>query len=260
MRRQEAGRGGEQESLLLQRWGLQSAPRGRVRADWFTARRGAVTGEGLVLALRELRLLLVLLLVLFLTDETWRYVGMLAAPRLVFLIAGSVVAALVLIAVGLRRHLRSAATVRVPGAVEGEPVRSVVAPRGAHRRLVARVTGRVWLEMLTLGIVVAGLFALLGITTVDAELTRDLAGEDSVRLFGLTEILGEELVASAALLQVAGFLGALAAVVFAIEVLVDDEARHELIDDTVEDYSEAITVWAAGETVSARDVPATHSP
>jgi hypothetical protein len=220
--------------------------------------RRALAGEALVLAVRELRLLLVLLLVLFITDETWRYIGNLAAPRLVLLIAGSVLAALALVAVGFRRQLRPAAIVRLTGSAQ--TARSVVAPRVAHRRLVARATGRVWLETLTLGIVVTGSFALLGITTVDAELTRDLSGQESGGVFRVVHVMGEELVASGALLKVAGFLGALAMVVFAIEALVDDEARHELLDDTLEDYNLAIRVWAAHETDTATESPAARSP
>jgi hypothetical protein len=62
-----------------------------------------------------------------------------------------------------------------------------------------------------------------------------------------TRILGEELVVSAALVQVASFLGALAALMFAIEVLVDEESRHELIDDLLEAYNQAVIAWAAGQ-------------
>ena len=36
--------------------------------------------------------------------------------------------------------------------------------------------------------------------------------------------------------------------VFAVEVLVDEQSRNELIDDLVEGYNQAVIVWAAGET------------
>jgi hypothetical protein len=72
-----------------------------------------------------------------------------------------------------------------------------------------------------------------------------------VQVLQLIRILGEELVVSAALVQVAGFLGALAALVFAIEVLVDEQSRHELIDDLLEGYTRAVTIWAADEADSA---------
>ena len=89
----------------------------------------------------------------------------------------------------------------------------------------------VWLETLSVSIAVAGLFGLLGLATVDAELTREWSGQASIPVLQSIKILGEELVVSAALLQVAGFLGALAALMFSLEVLVEEESRHELIDD-----------------------------
>jgi hypothetical protein len=224
------------------------------------APRGAVVGEALVLTARELRLVLTLLLVMFMTGEAWRYVGALTGPRLLVLIAGPVLAAFALIGVGLGRQLRPAETVRVPGVADGQPAHTVDAPRVAHRRLVARARGRVWLETLLVSIAVAGLFGFLGLATVDAELTREWSGQAAVPLLHSSTILGEELVVSAALLQVAGFLGALAALMFALEVLVDEQSRHELIDDLLEGYTRAVTVWAADEAGSRGEPTATQGP
>ena len=222
--------------------------------------RGAVVGEALVLTARELRLVLTLLLVMFMTGEAWRYIGALTGPRLLVLIAGPVLAAFTLIGVGLGRQLRPVETVRVPGAAKGEPAHAVIAPRVAHRRLVARVRGRVWLETLLVSLAVAGLFGLLGLATVDAELTREWSGQASVQVLQSITILGEDLVVSAALLQVAGFLGALAALMFALEVLVDEQSRHELIDDLLASYTRSVTVWAADEAGSAGEPTATQRP
>jgi hypothetical protein len=198
---------------------------------------------------------LTLLLVMFMTGEAWRYVGTRAGPRLVVLIAGPVLAAFALIGVGLGRQLRPAATVHVPSAAGGEPAHAVETPRVAHRRLVARARVRLWLETLSVGIAVAGLFGFVGLATVDAELTREWTGRASVEMLQSIRILGEDLVVSEALLRVVGFLGALAALMFAIEVLVDEESRHELLDDLLEDYNRAVMVWAAGETGSAGQAP-----
>jgi hypothetical protein len=253
--RGEPDPGSEQQRRLLQQWGLQPAPAGRVRPQESREPRGAVLGEALVLTARELRLVLTLLLVMFMTGEAWRYVGALTGPRLVVLIAGPVLAALALIGVGLGRQLRPAETVRVPGGGE-----VVGAPRVAHRRLVRRARVRVWLETLSVSIAVAGLFGLLGLATVDAELTREWSGQASVPVLQSITILGEELVVSATLLQVAGFLGALAALVFAIEVLVEEESRHELLDDLLEGYNQAVIVWAAGQTGATGEATAIQSP
>lgn len=253
--RGEPDPGGERQRRLLQHWGLQSAPAGQVRPPQSIAPKGAVVGEALVLTARELRLVLTLLLVMFMTGEAWRYVGALTGPRLLVLIAGPVLAAFALIGVGLGRQLRPAETVRVPGGGE-----VVGAPRVAHRRLVARARMRVWLETLSVSIAVAGLFGLLGVATVDAELTREWSGHASVPVLQSITILGEELVVSAALLQVAGFLGALAALMFAIEVLVEEESRHELIDDLLEGYNRAVVVWAANASGSAGEPTTPQRP
>jgi hypothetical protein len=93
----------------------------------------------------------------------------------------------------------------------------VDAPRVTHRRLVVCATVRVWLETLSVSIAVAGLFGFFGLATVDAERTREWSGQAALPLLHSRTIFGEELVVSAALLQVAGFLGALAALMFALE-------------------------------------------
>jgi hypothetical protein len=253
-RRGQPDRDGEQQRRLLQQWGLQSAPAGQERPPESMAPKGAVVGEALVLTARELRLVLTLLLVMFMTGEAWRYIGALTGPRLLVLITGPILAAFTLIGVGLGRQLRPAETVRVPGAAKGEPTRAVVAPRIAHRRLVRRARVRVWLETLSVSIAVAGLFGLLGLATVDAELTREWSGQASIPVLHSTRILGEELV------QVAGFLGALAALMFSLEVLVEEESRHELIDDLMEGYNQAVIVWATGQTGATDEPTAIQSP
>ena len=253
--RGEPDPGGERQRRLLHHWGLQSAPAGQVRPPQSIAPKGAVVGEALVVTARELRLVLTLLLVMFMTGEAWRYIGALTGPRLIVLIAGPVLAAFALIGVGLGRQLRPAETVRVPGGGE-----VVGAPRVAHRRLVARARRRGWRETRSVCIAVAGVFGLLGVATVDAELTREWSGHASVPVLQSITILGEELVVSAALLQVAGFLGALAALMFAIEVLVEEESRHELIDDLLEGYNRAVVVWAANASGSAGEPTTPQRP
>ena len=81
-------------------------------------RRVAARGVDVVLVtVRELRLLLGLLLVLFVTSETWRYVGRLTTVRLVLFGLATLAAALLVVGMGLRRTLGTTAvrpaTVRV---------------------------------------------------------------------------------------------------------------------------------------------------
>jgi hypothetical protein len=47
--------------------------------------------------------------------------------------------------------------------------------------------------------------------------------------------------------------------VFAIEVLVDEQSRYEVIDDLLEGYTRAVTVWAADEAGAAGEPTATQS-
>jgi hypothetical protein len=48
--------------------------------------------------------------------------------------------------------------------------------------------------------------------------------------------------------------------VFAVEVLVDEQSRHELIDDLLEGYNKAVIVWAAGETGATGEPTAIQRP
>ena len=104
------------------------------------------------------------------------------------------------------------------------------------------------------------MFGFLGLATVDADLTREWSGQASVPVLWSITDLGEELVVSATLLQVAGFLGAVSALMFALEVLVDEQSRHELIDDLLEGYTRAVAVWAADEAGSADEPTTTQNP
>lgn len=49
-----------------------------------------------------------------------------------------------------------------------------------------------------------------------------------------------------------GFLGALVALVLAIEVLIDEQSRHELIDDLLSGSTRAVTIWEPGSRPTVR--------
>jgi hypothetical protein len=71
---------------------------------------------------RELRLLLGLLLILFVTSEVWRYVGQLTPLRLVLLVLTTVAAALLVVGLGLRRTLGQSAVWRATVRVGAEAI------------------------------------------------------------------------------------------------------------------------------------------
>lgn len=170
-------------------------------------RKLAARGADLILlTVRELRLLLGLLLILFVTSETWRYVGRLDTVRLLLLAFATVAAAALVVGLGLRRTLDAS--------------------------IVGRAALRIGVAVVTFG---AGLFLTLvvvGVVSVDADLAAEWSGGTADVLVSLS-IGGPPLVVTRQLLQVAAFLSSLGALVLAVEVITDAGTRHTLIADLV---------------------------
>jgi hypothetical protein len=59
---------------------------------------------------------------------------------------------------------------------------------------------------------------------------------------------------------VTGFLGAVAALLFVIEVLVDQDSRHAVLDDVLADYDRAVMIWATEHASSAQESTAPQTP
>jgi uncharacterized membrane protein YjgN (DUF898 family) len=165
-------------------------------------------GADIVLVtVRELRLLLGLLLILFVTSETWRYVGRLTVFRVVGFTFATLVAALLVVGIGLRRMLE----------------------RSAARRATVRVA----VELLAFGSLLFATFVVVGVLSVDAELVAEWSGSKGGTLVSLG-IGDPRLVITRQLLQVAAFLASLGALVFAVEVVADGGTRRVLISDLME--------------------------
>ncbi|MDG4825108.1 hypothetical protein O7635_24945 [Asanoa sp. WMMD1127] len=162
------------------------------------------SADVVLVTVRELRLLLGLLLILFLTAETWRFVGQLTTLRLLVFIALTFAAAFLVVGVGLRRVLR--------------------------RSIARRAAVRVGLEILAFATAIFVTFATAGVASVDAELVTEWSGSQGGVLVSLG-IGRPPLVITRQLLQVAAFLAALGALVFAIEVIADEDTRHTLTHD-----------------------------
>ena len=170
-------------------------------------RRSQLAARGVdvvLVTVRELRLVLGLLLILFVTSETWRYIGRLTTPRLVLFVLTILCAALLVVGLGLRRTLA--------------------------RPAVRRATLRVAAEILTFGASLFATFTFMGVLTVDAELAAEWSGSPDGVLLSLG-IGDPPLVVSRPLLQVAAFLAALGSLAFAAEVIADAGTRHELVGD-----------------------------
>lgn len=163
-------------------------------------------------AVRELRLLFGLLLILFLTSEVWRYAGRLDGVRLAFVLVAALGAMAVLVGVGLRRTL----------------------PAAMSRTVASRAVLRVAAEAVVFGVLLSLLLGGLGFITMDYGLVQEWSGADPLTVLLDLRVLGARLVVTPPLLQVAACLGALGSLVFAIEVLLDAEVRADLLADLID--------------------------
>lgn len=175
--------------------------------DTIRSRFASRSADVVLVTVRELRLMLGLLLILFVTSEVWRYIGRLTTARLVILLSTVSAAALLVVVLGLRHTL-------VPAAVRSATIRVVV-------------------EVVTFGATLFVTFVVVGIISVDAGLAAEWSGGPSGVLVSLG-IGSPPLVLTRPLLQVAAFLAALGALVFAVEVIADAGTRHTLVHDLVE--------------------------
>lgn len=171
------------------------------------ARLAARGADVVLVTVRELRLLLGLLLVLFVTSETWRYIGRLPAERLLLFVLATLAVALLVVALGLRRTLDA-------------PV-------------VRRATVRVAVEVVTFAAALFLTFTVIGVLSIDAGLAAEWSGSHDGVLLSLG-FGSPPLVVTAQLLQVAAFLAALGGLSFAVEVVSDPETRQTLVKDLVE--------------------------
>lgn len=163
-------------------------------------------------AARELRLLFGLLLILFVTSEVWRYAGRLDWTRLVAVLATALLAVAALLGVGLRHTLASS----------------------VHPTVVTRAVFRVAQEVAVFGVTLFAALVVLGFVTIDHPLTQEWTGDESARVLFDVRLLGQQLVLTLPLVQVAACLAAVGILVFAIEVIVDSGARAALLDDLID--------------------------
>ncbi len=210
-------------------------------------RRPAVSArEALRLTARELRVVLTVLFVVFVTGEAWQVFGRLSGLRYVVLLAAFGLLAVLLGALSSREQVASAVQ---------DPRFERPVPSPARHMLARRLRLRTWFEILTVFLAVGAGFLALGVLVVGEDLTREwsaLGDGLSPALLPLSEVgpgrvdspveiydLGGGLVLSEPLLRVVGVLGAFAALLFAVEVLVDAETRADVTDDLVHEWTAA---------------------
>ena len=171
--------------------------------------------EIVLVAARELRLLLGLMLVLFVTSETWRFIGRLPLPRLLPLLAVVLGTSILVAVVGVRRVLS-----------------------GLDPTTARRAATRVALEVVAFGGALLGGFTALGAGTMDVPLVAEWTG---VPVSAVTSIgLGDAVVVTRALAQVAAFLAVLGALAFAVEAVLDPDTRATLLADLLDAPQEEV--------------------
>lgn len=177
----------------------------------------ALLGAGrsaLALALRRMPLLLALLIVLFVTGESWQFFGRIEHERFWMVLALFVLAILIVVLVGVHRAIERASSVHrttdgessdernrrigivlrdtPAGALHDQGFRAgdEAVPGAARKRLWRRTFARLLFETTVVGLTVAAVFVLLGVAAVDKSLTQAWAarGDEKVVLFPLKAI------------------------------------------------------------------------
>jgi len=212
--------------------------------------RSRTARDALQLVIRELRLVLALLFVLFVTGEAWQFFGRAEGARFALLLGIFATLATVVGAVVAQRETRTA--IAQDGTGRAVPAR-------ARRTLQRRLRRRTWLETLVAAVAVSASFLLLGIIAVDATLTQEWSSRadgQAFRLVALPELwqgrvdghvevyrLAGDWVVSEPLLRISILLGAFAGLLFAIEVLIDRELRADVVDDLLEEWHATVGMW-----------------
>lgn len=164
-----------------------------------------------LVAARELKVLLGLVFVLFLTAEVWRFIGRLDPVRLIVLVCGVIATAMLIPVAGLRRTLPT------------------TMGSGMLRRATTRVVGEVLAFGLTLGLSLVA----FGFLTMDRALVAEWSGAPPGVLWTWSGG-GWRLDLTPPLVQVGAFLGSISMVAFALEVLTDEQTRHTLVGDLID--------------------------
>lgn len=223
-------------------------------------------------AAREAPVIFALLVFLFVTSEVWRFFGRIdggrfAAVAVLFAVAGVTVLVLVL-ADALSGVYRTATRESVEELVRAAkevaaaaPVMDQVEVPEERRNKDFRLN---WAQQLNIGLVLSaplivivllvgaisfGFFVLLGFVGVDAGLADEWIfgpapeGADTQALTPLLTTGLGGLVLSEELLRVSGFLAAVAAFAFAIDVVREPDLRQELVTDRCEEVRQLVAAW-----------------
>jgi hypothetical protein len=230
-----------------------------------------VRGEGLrivLLAVKEMPLLLAILLVLFLTSEVWQFFGRIEDARFASVFWLFVLCAFLVILFGSRASRREAYEFlargedEIAGAARRTAAQPLVeagvvredenrAPTLSRWALRWRHLGSLCLQVALVGAVVGLVLAIVGAVAMDPELVEawvDRGEGDEHEVGRLLDPFGGAFVVTEPLLRVAALLGAFASLTFAVELRADDRLEKEVVEASIRShvrrYEHALAAWS----------------
>jgi hypothetical protein len=259
--------GDEAVDIVLAAAKSQNLPRGdlefRSPVDDVLLPTAKVTAGTLVLALREAPLVVVVLIAVFVTSESWQFFARLDGWQYTKVIAGFAILISLVVIFGLREEWRTASRVpddASPGSEAesaladagfGDPPPGLTAPAFSRWTVGAVQFGRLVLACAVVGLATAALFVLLGAVGVSAELAGAWAtwpGEEPAHtadtLFEISWLGDHAETVTLELLLLSGAIGAIAALAFSVELVTGERLREELIRRRFAGYSAAFRGWA----------------
>ena len=261
-----ASAGDEAVDRVLTAAKSHNLPRGerdlRLPVDDVLVPTAKVTVGTLFLALREAPLVVVVLIAVFITSESWQFFARLDGWQYAKVIAGFGIVIAVVLVFGLRDEARAAYTISdhepEPSEIEqpladagfGNPPAGLKAPTVSRWLVGVTQAGRLLLQCGVVGLAAAGLFMLLGAVGVSTDLVSAWAtrpGEEAHQPDTLFEIswLGDHAeTVTTELLLICGALGAIAALAFSIELATGERLRHELLRRGFMAYGVSFRAWA----------------
>lgn len=227
------------------------------------------------LAIRETPLVFAVLLVVFLSAESWQFFGRLQADRYWATLAAFVVVLFVALLFGLRREwIDSYSAVAKQPSKAAAPEHQEKEEQALLKRMSAPtapitvpaisrwVVGFLELTRLAayafaVGVAAMAFFVAFGAVAIDADLTRSwslrqgehiyVAVNDAKDVFGLSLLVSDELV------RVGSMLGAFAALNFTVGVITETRIKDEIVIPRFRKYESAIRTWACLYYGNARE-------
>jgi hypothetical protein len=232
-----------------------------------------ITAGTLRLALREAPIVVVVLIAVFLTSESWQFFGRLDGIHYAKVLGGFGVVIVVVLVFAIYDELKRAATIPtevgphneleapLADAGFGPPPSGLRAPATSRRILGVTQVAYLFVSSAGVGALTAGLFVLLGALSIDPDLATSWAARDddqgySADVLFEVPLLGDvsEPVTSE-LLRVCGGLGAIAALAFAVELLSSERLREELLEKRFQPYATKFRAWARLYHGAAPELP-----